>query len=252
MTIIIKKQKIFWKNSTTWGIAVVLGLCWWATVVMSIDFYQTMAHSNGNAWTTASTPTLLIMWTVMMAAMMLPSFIPTITLLLQLQQKHPASYSRSPIQAFIGGYLFVWIGFSAAAVGLQQIASQSDLLNAEWLLSNPHWRGGLLLVAGIYQLTPLKAICLEKCRHPAIFLMLNWRNNSVKACKVGSHHGLYCMGCCGFLMLLLFVGGLMHLGYIITLTLCVLIEKTIPYKPLLLTKSIGVLLIVAAMVQLLL
>ena len=89
--------------------------------------------------------------------------------------------------------------------------------------------GALLIAAGLYQLTPLKSACLEQCRAPASFMAAHWRRGVFGAWRMGLGHGLYCVGCCAVLMLLLFVGGIMNLVRIAGLTLFVALEKLAPF-----------------------
>jgi predicted metal-binding membrane protein len=89
--------------------------------------------------------------------------------------------------------------------------------------------GSLLVAAGIYQLSPLKSACLKHCRSPADFLSRRWRGDRLGAARMGLEHGLYCIGCCWFLMVLLFVGGIMNLVWIAGLAVFVLVEKLAPY-----------------------
>ena len=94
--------------------------------------------------------------------------------------------------------------------------------------ANPVFGGGMMLLAGIYQLTPLKHACLKHCRQPVQFLTQYWRNGAWGVMLMGVHHGIYCLACCWFLMGLLFVGGIMNLYWIAGLAVFVLLEKTIP------------------------
>jgi predicted metal-binding membrane protein len=91
--------------------------------------------------------------------------------------------------------------------------------------ASPLAAGGLLVAAGIYQLTPFKAACLHSCRSPLSFITQRWRTGGGGAFRMGFEHGLYCVGCCWALMLLLFVGGVMNLWVIVALTIVVLVEK---------------------------
>ena len=92
-----------------------------------------------------------------------------------------------------------------------------------------HWLGaGILIGSGLWQLTPLKAVCLQHCRTPLSFLVGNWRPGRLGALRMGLEHGAYCLGCCWFLMALLFFGGVMNLYWIAGLAIYVLLEKTVP------------------------
>jgi len=132
------------------------------------------------------------------------------------------------IYAFAGGYLLVWTAFSLVATVLQRLL-------AHWLILTPMMEarecafgGVLLLVAGLYQLTPFKRSCLASCRSPAAFITQHWKRGVTGGFHLGVTHGLYCLGCCWALMLLLFVGGVMNLWWIAALTAFVLLEKLAP------------------------
>lgn len=226
----------------------ITALCWLLTIQMGINFVELLAVGQYHIWLNASFWALFAMWVIMMAAMMLPSFIPTLKVLLNIQKVK--DFSTSAMALFISAYLFIWIGFSLVATVLQQIAVAAGLLNTELFLTESAWRGGLLIAAGLFQLTPLKSICLDKCRHPVFFFMLHWRNHAWGALQMGMRNGFYCLGCCWLLMLLLFVGGIMNITCIIILTLYVLIEKTIGSNQLLL-RGTGGLLIMIGLFQLL-
>jgi predicted metal-binding membrane protein len=134
-----------------------------------------------------------------------------------------------PTGAFAAGYLLVWGGFSHFAVALQWGLEAARLLSP-MLETSERWLGAAFLVAaGLWQLTPLKARCLSQCRSPLSFLMTRWRPGRAGALRMGLEHGLFCLGCCWFLMALLFFGGVMNLFWIAGLALYVLLEKTLPY-----------------------
>jgi predicted metal-binding membrane protein len=107
---------------------------------------------------------------------------------------------------------------------------ESARLLSPMLETTSHWLGaGILIAAGLWQLTPLKAVCLRHCRTPLGFLIGNWRAGRLGALRMGLEHGAYCLGCCWFLMALLFFGGVMNLYWIAGLAVYVLLEKTIPH-----------------------
>ena len=143
-------------------------------------------------------------------------------------ESDPAA-ARVGIAAFASGYLAVWILFSLFAVflqfGLERIGAMSALMS----LGPAHLAAGLLIAAGLYQLTPLKSACFTHCRGPAAFLAAHWRAGTSGAFRMGLAHGTYCLGCCAVLMLLLFVGGVMNLVWIAGLTLLVAVEKLAPF-----------------------
>ena len=175
---------------------------------------------------------MLLMWWVMMIAMMVPSAAPMILLYARVyRHNQPAGDSDAiiPTANFLFGYLLSWLGFSLVATVLQWLMEQLGLVHSMMMWSSSYWlSAALLFAAGIYQLSPLKSVCLDHCRSPAGYLSANWRKGRAGAFQLGLRHGAYCLGCCWFLMLLLFVGGAMNLVWIAGLTLLVLLEKLLP------------------------
>ena len=135
-----------------------------------------------------------------------------------------------PTAAFLSGYLIAWLLFSLAATALQWGLERTGLVHGMMMWSNSRvLSAAFLLSAGLYQLSPLKTVCLDHCRSPAGFLSAHWRKGPAGALRMGMDHGLYCVGCCWFLMLLLFVGGIMNLVWIAGLAIFVLLEKLLPH-----------------------
>jgi len=180
-------------------------------------------------WTLGYAGLMFMMWWAMMAAMMLPSAAPILLLFARVNCNQKASGRPFvPTGIFAGGYLVAWGGFSALATGLQWELEQLDLLSP-MMATTSYWLGSaILLAAGVWQLTPIKSICLRHCRSPMSFLVQSWRPGRLGAFRMGLEHGSYCLGCCWFLMGLLFFGGIMNLFWIIGLAGFVLLEKTIP------------------------
>lgn len=181
-------------------------------------------------WSLAAWVLIVAMWWVMMIAMMTPSAAPAILLYAKVYQ-HTSAQSKvlAPTGAFAAGYLLVWLVFSLAAALLHWALDRSGLVAAMMMGSRSRsLSAGLLIAAGIYQLSPLKRSCLAQCRAPASFLSRHWRPHIGGALRLGVIHGAYCVGCCGVLMALLFVGGVMNLVWIAALTALVLIEKAVP------------------------
>ena len=173
---------------------------------------------------------LFLMWAVMMAAMMLPTALPMIVAYARMQAADRAGGAGwQPVFAFAGGYVLTWTGFSLVAAlvqaGLTHLAFMSPMMMQA---ASGRLTGGILILAGAYQFTPLKQSCLRQCRTPLSFLMTEWRQGTWGALGMGWRHGLYCVGCCWALMALLFVGGVMNPAWIIAITAYVLIEKTLP------------------------
>jgi predicted metal-binding membrane protein len=229
------------------GLAAVTLLCWLWIVPMSRDMYGAMSGPSAwmmtPTWDIAHVALLWAMWAVMMAGMMLPSATPL--LLLYASVARGQSSGTAAVYAMAAGYLLVWFAFSAGATLLQRTLSRLLLLSPMMEMST--FAGAfVLLLAGVYQLTPLKTACLISCRSPLSFLMQSWRNGAAGAFRMGLHHGLYCLGCCWALMLLLFVGGVMNLYVIVALTVLVLLEKVAPFG-VHTSRVVGVLLIAFAL-----
>ncbi len=180
------------------------------------------------SWSLDYAVLMFLMWWIMMLAMMLPSAAPTILLFAMVNRKQRSS-GRPYVGtgAFAVGYLSAWSGFSLVAVTLQWAFEHTSLL-APNLSVGTILGSVLLLAAGVYQLTPVKHACLGQCRSPHAFLGTHWRRGTGGAFRMGSVHGTYCVGCCWFLMGLLFVGGVMNLYWIVGLALVVLLEKALP------------------------
>ena len=170
---------------------------------------------------------MFFMWWTMMIAMMLPSASPMILLYTALirRTKKAKSIIRQ-VTSFICGYLLAWAAFSLFAAALQSQLELRDWMSPMMMeATNIYLAAGILIAAGVYQLTPLKTVCLEKCRQPASFLA-NYKNTWVNSpLRIGLVHGFYCVGCCWFLMGLLFFGGIMNLYWIVGLIIFVAIEK---------------------------
>lgn len=173
-------------------------------------------------WSAASTLAIFLMWSIMMAAMMLPSALPMILVFV-----HLAARNGEPARArgFVAGYLAVWLVFSAAAVLAQWVFQALDWVNPMIVSTSPALTGALLLIAGAYQFSPLKRVCLSRCHTPMGFMVGEWRAGGYGAFVMGWRHGLFCLGCCWALMALLFVGGVMNLAWIAALSIAVALEK---------------------------
>jgi len=169
------------------------------------------------------------MWVVMMAGMMLPSAAPTVLLYGAMVRKHAERGMVLPaVWVFVSGYLLVWAGFSLAAALLQVALEHAALLTPMMASASKWLNGALLVAAGVYQLTPLKDLCLSKCRNPVQFFITHWRAGTAGALRMGITQGAYCVGCCWMLMLLLFAVGVMNLAWVALIAAFVLLEKLLP------------------------
>lgn len=168
-------------------------------------------------------------WTLMTIAMMLPTSLPLVILFRTITQRR--SNQVLLVSLLLSGYLAVWLAFGAAAhfadFWLHRLVESSGWLHGNlWLL------GAMpLVVAGAYQFTPLKYVCLDKCRSPYSFVVEHWQggNERLQALQLGLHHGLFCVGCCWSLMLLMFVVGVGSLVWMLGLAVLMGIEKNLPW-----------------------
>ena len=213
-------------------LALVPLISWIWIVVMARDMYGPM--TGAGAWMMTArwdVPHLLLlwaMWAVMMTGMMLPSASPLLLLYALAARRSSPETSSRLVYGLAAGYLTIWTVFSLGATALQRVLAELLLVSPMMEATSPAVGGALLLVAGVYQMTPLKRVCLRACQSPFGFLMGRWRPGWSGAFRLGLEHGAYCVGCCWALMLLLFAGGVMNLIVIGALTAFVAFEKLIP------------------------
>ena len=219
------------------GIVSITALCWvylvrmaHAMADMPMSMGDAMALTQVQPWTAAYFTMMLVMWIVMMIGMMTPTAAPMVLVFARFNRtRQERGQPFVPTGAFLAGYLLVWTAFSLAATLLQWALDQAALLSPMMVSNSPAFGGGILIAAGVFQLTPAKNACLAHCRSPMQFFMEGWRDGVGGALRMGLEHGTYCMGCCWILMCLLFFGGVMNLVWIATITIFVLIEKIAPH-----------------------
>ena len=203
--------------------------------VTALSWLYLVQHARGMggmqdmAGMSMSAGLMFLMWWVMMVGMMLPSALPmTLTFATVNRRRRERGSAYVPTAVFVCGYLAAWGAFSLAATGAQWALERAALMMPMKHLTSP-LLGGLLFVAvGVYQLTPLKHACLHRCRSPLAFVLERWRDGTGGALRMGAEHGAYCIGCCAFLMALLFVGGVMNLLWVAAIAAFVLLEKLLP------------------------
>jgi predicted metal-binding membrane protein len=193
---------------------------WWWTAGQ-------MQGMDGGPWTGLGTfGWFLSVWVVMMAAMMLPSVAPTIALYSRMTRQ------RSPLSPlfFTAGYLVTWAaaGVLAFGIGLAVDSSWGDVL--AWDRAGRWAAGATLVLAAVYQLTPLKDVCLGKCRSPLGFLLGSWREGASGALQMGTKNGAWCVGCCWALMAGLFALGVMSIVWMAVVAGLIAVEKTLPWR----------------------
>lgn len=205
------------------ALGVVAALAWWALTGLT-------AGEDAHAWHMAAMSRPLaealaqaaIMWALMLVAMMLPTAAPLLLALQQVQRQRGEWVLAAVLPGALG-YLLVWLLFSIAVSGVQQWLHRQAM---PMLLAVGDWSDGLLLLlAGGFQWSTLKTRCLSKCRSPLAMLLAQWRPGASGALRMGVRHGLYCLGCCWALMLLMFIGGAMSLGWMALLSMVMLAEK---------------------------
>jgi predicted metal-binding membrane protein len=212
-------------------------LGWWWTAGQMQDM-------DGGPWTELGTLSWFLgVWVVMMAAMMFPSVAPTVALYSKLKNTRALG---APL-VFTSGYLLVWSAFGVLAFMLALVGSKvfGDVL--AWDRAGRWVAGVTLLAAAAYELTPLKDVCLGKCRSPLGFLLGSWRDGLSGALRMGARHGGWCVGCCWALMASLFALGLMSLVWMAFVAGLIAFEKLIPSRRLATYGAAGLLLVLGAL-----
>jgi predicted metal-binding membrane protein len=175
-------------------------------------------------------PLFLATWVAMMVAMMFPTAAPMILTFARVQQgKQKSGKPYVPTWVFVSSYLAIWTAFGAlayvAALGATELAD-----NSMWVMDNAgRIGGGILILAGLYQLSPLKNICLSKCRAPMAFILTSWRNGYGGALRMGFEHGLYCLGCCWLFFVIVFPLGMMNVAVLAVIVLLIFAEKSLQF-----------------------
>jgi predicted metal-binding membrane protein len=198
----------------------IAGLAWWSTA-------ERMAGMDAGPGTGLGTlGWFLGVWVVMMAAMMLPSVSPTVALYAKMTRRRGAG--RALI--FASSYLFVWGAAGLLGYGLFELGRSLFGADLAWRAGGRWFAGGVLAAAALYELTPLKDICLDKCRSPLGFLLGSWRDGSRGAGEMGARHAAWCLGCCWALMAALFALGVMSLAWMALVAALIALEKTLPWR----------------------
>jgi predicted metal-binding membrane protein len=195
-------------------------VAWWWTV----DRMRGMDEGPGTNLGTLGW--FLGVWVVMMAAMMFPSVSPTVALYSRMTR------SREPLAplVFAGGYLLTWTAAGLLAFGLSDLGGSALGDSLSWDRAGKWVAGGVLVVAAVYELTPLKHVCLAKCRSPLGFLLGSWRGGRSGALQMGAKHGAWCVGCCWALMAALFALGVMSIAWMAFVAALIALEKILPWR----------------------
>ena len=216
--------------------AIILIILAWAyifhlSLAMPIDSMNpkvnVLTKPQTNYWGSNDLLSALLMWFIMMTAMMLPSAMPMILIFSAYNKKRLLEGNQFvPTWIFVLGYLLIWFGFSILTTVLQFVLHNAAIISIDMKVINPFISGLILIGAGIYQFAPIKNVCVKNCQSPFGFIMENWREGKIGSLIMGLHHGLYCVGCCWALMLLLFAAGIMNLLWIAVISIFVFLEKT--------------------------
>jgi predicted metal-binding membrane protein len=187
-------------------------------------------------------------WIVMMGAMMFPAIAPMVVMYVRIQAGKRAK-GENPFAAtavFIGGYLLAWSVAGIAGYATVRLGYELSPRFLAWDEAGPYVAGGVILAAAIYQLTPLKDVCLSKCRNPFAFLFTAWKPGRIGALRMGIEHGGWCVGCCWALMATLIALGVMSVGWMVFVATLIAVEKLLPWKAVA-NRSIAILLAVLAL-----
>jgi predicted metal-binding membrane protein len=213
------------------------GLAWWST----IDRMTGMDAGPGTSLGTLRW--FLGVWTVMMAAMMFPSVSPTVALFARMTK------ARAPLAplVFTAGYLLVWT--AAGLLAFWSFHAGRGVVGSAlaWNRAGRWVAGGILLAAAAYELTPLKDVCLGKCRSPLGFLLGSWHDGLAGALEMGARHGAWCLGCCWALMASLFALGVMSISWMAFVAALITAEKTVPWGRAITYATAGILLVLGVL-----
>jgi len=218
------------------GLAAITGFAWVYTIHltssmmgMNTNAMQQISMPITKAWQTEDVLLTFFMWVVMMVAMMTPSATPMILTYVGIKNKRQPDQTSIPgTIIFLLGYIIAWSLFSVVVTGVQWGLHAATMLSDDMVSASNLFSGLLLILAGIYQFTSLKNMCLSHCRTPLGFLLNEWRDGTSGALRMGVQHGLYCIGCCWLLMALLFVVGVMNLLWSAVIAGIVIVEKVMP------------------------
>lgn len=216
-----------------WQLAIVAGLlglgaiAWWSTDMRMAGMDAGPGTDPGTLGFYVST------WVVMMGAMMFPSIAPMVLMYAALQRSRRAKGMAAPAAAtatFVAGYLLLWAVAGLFFYAILKLGRQVDGGTFAWDRAGRWTAAGVLALAAVYELTPLKYACLRRCRSPLGFLVTEWREGRTGALRMGVVHGAWCLGCCWALMAALFALGAMSLAWMVVIALLIAVEKLLPWR----------------------
>jgi predicted metal-binding membrane protein len=214
------------------SLTVLVMLAWFYLIRLDLNMPDMPGMAMGiHDWTPTDFIMMSLMWVIMMIGMMVPSAMRSVMIYSLIVSKAQTSgRSIAPTYLFVSGYVCIWSFFSLIATILQWLLERLALVSPMMVSTSAYLGAVLLIGAGVYQLTPLKDVCLKHCQAPTEFINKHYKKGSFGAFQLGLKHGAYCLGCCWALMGLLFIGGVMNLIWILAISLFVLAEKLLPVQ----------------------
>jgi predicted metal-binding membrane protein len=208
-----------------------------------------MAGMDEGLWTDPGSLGFYVpVWVAMTAAMMLPSAAPMVVAHSTVEGRRRElgrAVQRGASAAFAGGYLLAWTAFGVVAYALFELVRLLDFDALSWGRDGRYLAAAVIALAAVYQLTPLKDVCLAKCRSPLAFVVGSWRDGRAGAIRMGLEHGAWCVGCCWALMATLFALGLMSIGWMAAIGGVIALEKLLPWQRVA-NRGVALLLVVVA------
>jgi predicted metal-binding membrane protein len=222
-------------------VAIAAGLLGLTLVAWILVFARMRGMDAGPGTDLGGLGWFLGIWLTMMSAMMLPSVAPMVLAFARVTKERARREQAVyvPTWVFLVGYLLAWTAYGILAYGLFRAVDAVDGGVLSWDRAGPYVAGGAIVAAGLYQLTPIKDVCLRHCRSPLHFMLHGWHDGSPGAVRMGFVHGLYCVGCCWGLMIVLFSLGVMSLVWMAVIAGIIFAEKVLPYG-MRLTRLLGV------------
>lgn len=230
------------QRNTILALLLILTAASWMTMIWQAGAGGTDAASMSSPTMGMAWPLFLAIWVIMMVAMMFPTAAPMILVFHRIQTgKRQQRQSFVATWVFTSAYLVVWSASGVIAYGgavlAEAAANRAGLSGA----TAARIGGGVLILAGLYRLTPLKDRCLAKCRTPVSFIMTSWRDGTWGAVRMGLEHGAWCLGCCWLLFVILFPLGMMNITAMAMITLLVFAEKSMPFSSVIVRAAGGLL-----------
>jgi predicted metal-binding membrane protein len=216
-----------------------------AVVAWAITNDQMAGMDAGPGTDLGSLGFFLGVWVVMMAAMMFPSIAPMVLMFARIQEgrrERDAGVPAGLTSLFVSGYLVSWAAAGLVGYAVFELGRAAFGSTFAWDNAGPYLAGAIIVAAAVYQLTPLKDVCLRNCRSPLMFLMNHSKPGRIGAVRMGVEHGGYCVGCCWMLMAALFALGVMSIGWMAFIAALIAAEKLLPLRELA-SRGIAVLLL---------